>query len=529
MEKAEEKVEPLLNLFVNIWSKLASWKKGNRREAVVILLVLLLAAFLRLYKIDQYMTFLGDEGRDAIVVRKLLVDFDPILIGPRTSVGDMYLGPLYYYLIAPALFLGNYSPVGPSIQIALFGVLTVAFVWLIAREWFKSPLIGILVAFLYSISPTVIIHSRSSWNPNIMPFFALLVMFCLWKVWKKKEYIWLVVLGLAYAFVLQSHYLGLLLAPSIGFFWILTLKEKWDNKKERGVFFRNSVVGLLLFVLLMSPLVVFDARHGWRNFSSMNRFFTEQSSVSAQPINAIMNIWPVWENIVTRLIAGRSEIWGFWIAILIILVSLYFFIKSKLTKTKVNSKAYLLIFVWLLIGVVGLSLYQHEVFDHYFGFLFPVMFLLIGALFERISRVWYGKNFILLTTLLLGFLSFRDIPLKYPPNMQMQRAKTVAELIMSESGEDRFNFAVLAERNYEDGYEYFLIKNEALVVDIDPVNTDETITKQLFVICEEPKEKCQPTTNPKAEIANFGWSKIKREWEVSGVVVYKLIHTENEL
>ena len=59
--------------------------------------ILLLAAFFRLYKIADYMTFLGDEGRDVLIVRNLLTKADPILIGPGTSVGNMYLGPLYYY------------------------------------------------------------------------------------------------------------------------------------------------------------------------------------------------------------------------------------------------------------------------------------------------------------------------------------------------------------------------------------------------------------------------------------------------
>ena len=58
--------------------------------------ILIIGAFLRLYKIDGYMTFLGDEGRDVIIVRNLLVNADPILIGHGTSVGGMYLGPLYY-------------------------------------------------------------------------------------------------------------------------------------------------------------------------------------------------------------------------------------------------------------------------------------------------------------------------------------------------------------------------------------------------------------------------------------------------
>src|SRR3972149_12190225 len=104
--------------------KIKDWIKENRKEAIILGLILILGALLRLYRIGDYMTFLGDEGRDAIIVRRLLVYGDPILIGPGTSIGNMYLGPLYYYMMAPALLLSRFSPVGPAVQIALLGVAT---------------------------------------------------------------------------------------------------------------------------------------------------------------------------------------------------------------------------------------------------------------------------------------------------------------------------------------------------------------------------------------------------------------------
>src|SRR3990172_3363735 len=114
------------------------WILKNKLEALLLCLILILGAFFRLYRISEYMTFLGDEGRDAIVVRRLLVDFDPILVGPGTSIGNMYLGPLYYYMMAPALLLANFSPVGPAIMIALLGIATIFFVWVVVREWFPT-------------------------------------------------------------------------------------------------------------------------------------------------------------------------------------------------------------------------------------------------------------------------------------------------------------------------------------------------------------------------------------------------------
>src|SRR3989338_4095221 len=122
----------------------------------ILILILIIGAFLRLYKIDQYMTFLGDEGRDSIIVRNLLVKADPILIGPGTSVGGMYLGPLYYYFMAPFLLLSNFSPVGPAVGVALLGVTTIYLLYIVCKEWF-SKTAGLIASVLFAISPTVII------------------------------------------------------------------------------------------------------------------------------------------------------------------------------------------------------------------------------------------------------------------------------------------------------------------------------------------------------------------------------------
>src|SRR3990167_5776384 len=104
----------------NFASSLKMWVLNNKKEAAILGAILLIGATLRLCRIDEYKIFLADQGRDALVVRRLLVNFDPILVGPGTSVGNMYLGPIYYYLMAPALWLANYSPAGPSVIVGPF-------------------------------------------------------------------------------------------------------------------------------------------------------------------------------------------------------------------------------------------------------------------------------------------------------------------------------------------------------------------------------------------------------------------------
>jgi len=91
--------------------------KKNKLEAILVALIIIAALFFRLYRIDEYMTFLGDEGRDVRIVRDIISKGNLVFIGPQMSVGNTYLGPLYYYMMAPALFLANFNPAGiPPIQ-----------------------------------------------------------------------------------------------------------------------------------------------------------------------------------------------------------------------------------------------------------------------------------------------------------------------------------------------------------------------------------------------------------------------------
>lgn len=497
--------------------KIFSWIKSNKQEFFFLTLIIFLAAFFRLWKIDEYLPFLGDEGRDVRVVRKLLLFGDLMFIGPRTSIGDMYLGPLYYYWISPWLALFQFSPVGPAISVAFLGVATVALMWFMANEWF-GKIAGFISSFLYAISPLVINQTKHSWNPNIMPFFALLSIYSIWKVWSQNSYKWLLVLAVSFAFVLQSHYLGLLLLPTLGLGWITVAISK---KQEGRRFFVFSLVAFSLFALLMSPLFLFDSKHEWHNIQAMTKFFTErQTTVSAKPWNALPGIWPLWtDKFITRIMSANIKTWGAITATILTLGWAVSFIKNK---NKLSNPT-TFVGLWLLTGLIGLALLKQEVYDHYFGFMFPAPFFIAGMITEEL---WKTKLKPVLLILLIGlvYLNLQNNPLKYPPQKQMQRVQQVSQEIVEKSDGKPFNFALIAKRNYEEGYLYFFELAGTPVRIVDPQHS-ETKTDQLFVVCEDPI--CDnPIYSPKAEIAHFGMSKVDREWEIRGLKLYKLVHNQ---
>lgn len=506
--------------------KITDFVKKNKIEIIILGLVLLVGAFCRLYKISEYMTFLGDEGRDVIIVRRIFTELHPPLIGPGTSVGMMYLGPLYYYMMAIPLLISGFSPVGPAVMVALLGVATIAFIWWAGRTWFGRST-GLIAAGLYAISPTVIAFSHSSWNPDIMPFFALLSMYSVWKVWRQRKLNWLIVLGISSAFVLQSHYLGLLLVPTLFIFWLSTLV---DLKKNGGakLFVKKSLLGMGCFLFLMSPLLIFDLRHNFMNSGALYQFVLERdTTISGSPWQALPKLPPVFNLINSSLLVGKNTPAGIISSVFIAGGIIYLFVKNFIKHKNFRIKGeYVLLLSWMAFGLFGLALYKQSIYDHYLGFLFPVPFFLIAIFLSKLLKDGkIAKALAVVGIACLIVLNLIQNPFRFGPNRQLQRAKDVAEKVLSLDGEKPFNLAVLAETNYEDGYRYFLELSGGKVLHADRWDSS-TIADQLFVICEKEASKCDPTHSPKAEVANFGMSVIKGEWNVDGVIIYKLAHAQ---
>ena len=192
----------------------------------------------------------------------------------------------------------------------------------------------------------------------------------------------------------------------------------------------------------------------------------------------------------------------------------------------------LVISLWLAFGLIGLGLYKQNIYDHYYGFLFVVPFIVIGAcigeileikdrLKRRLSVLVIG-----LVVLAVVVVDVQNSPIRYAPNMQLQRAQDVSRLILDKAGGQRFNIATISERNNRDVYQYFLAIWGGKVVDTDPNVLKYTVTDQLFVVCEKALKDCDPVHDPSTWIANFGWSKVIDTWNVDGVIIFKLGHSK---
>src|SRR3989304_4787130 len=143
---------------------------------LVLVISLITGVFLRFYKLAGFTTFLGDQGRDAIIVKRILTLEHLPAIGAPTSVGQVYLGPFYYYFITPWLWFFHLNPIGLVFGVALFSSIYLLINYIIVKELFDKRIALISTIFL-SFSSVLIDFSRFSWNPNLLPLFTLLTVY----------------------------------------------------------------------------------------------------------------------------------------------------------------------------------------------------------------------------------------------------------------------------------------------------------------------------------------------------------------
>lgn len=475
----------------------------------LLIAILVLASFLRLYRVSDYMEFLGDQGRDVTIIKDFLKNGNLFFIGPQTSIGNMYLGPYFYYLIAPSLFLSNYNPVGPAIFVALINISTIVLIFFIAQKWF-NPKTAYIASFLYAISPVVIKYSNFIWNPNIMPFFSLLFIYFFFESFKSKKYHYFLYAVLAFIMAINSHYLILALLPLVGIFWFFKLIKFIKTKSiELKPFLTNTFLAVIIFLVSLTPQILFDIKHDGQNIKAISSFFTyRETTVNIKAYKAIPVLPSLFNQVNTRLLAGKNETVG-------LIISIIFTISLILTifKTKTLKAPFWIAFFWYLSGLISLALYKQHIYDHYFGFLFPVVFILIGFLISK-SKILGIPLFILITV-----FSLLESPFRWQPNYQLKTTTQIADLIINNSNNQDFNFALLAKQNYDPPYRYVLSNKQAKLF-----NLQNKITDQLFVVCEPFQIDCNPINNPEWAVAAFGWAKIDQQWEINDIKIFKLIH-----
>jgi len=473
-----------------------------------LILLFLAVSFIRLYRLSDFAMFLSDQGRDAIIVKRIVTGEHFPAIGAPTSIGQVYLGPFYYYFIAPFLWLFSFDPAGLAFAVAFYSILGLIVSYLLIKKILGRS-VGAFFLIFAGFSFVMVDTSRFSWNPNLLPTFSFLTLLLYYFMLKEKKYVYSILFGSFFAFCLQLHYLSSLLV--LPFFLYLVLGSRLH--KEFLPTLKRLAVACFAFLFWNIPLLIFDLRHGFLNSKNFYKLFTERAMVESGSLFSRLaqtsNYF--FSPLITTHLPNPIVLL---LILLILFVSIVTFIRQKrdsfLFLNLLNISSYLLFF----------SLLNSPKYTHYFGPIFFSMFFLIASLsVYGWKRSPYGKILVCIVLILYLYTNGRQYYFLFGKSYgQILHAKTVAEFLAPKIGNRPFNIATWPVEFAEDHYLYFLELKGHVPVSREKIE----ISDQMFVLCSQ--KPCRVIQSPSWNISMFGKAKIATIWDVENITIYKLAH-----
>jgi len=447
-----------------------------RKHLFLLVAVLTVALFLRFYRLEALTEFLGDQGRTGMVIYEAWQHKQLPLVGPPVLTGQL-LGPFYYYLIGPAFILGKFNPLIPAGTVALFGVVSVYLLyWLISR--LTNAAIGITVAGLYAVAPSIVTAERTLWEPNLIVPFVLLFLIAIYQIVEKRCFQYFSLIGLSVGILVQLHYPNLLLIALSGLFGVYIFFTK-KKKESYGKICIWIIAGLVIFILTLFPFLYYEALHQWKDFRELilTLLFRENQAVAATP--GIFRMIDLSGHVTNRLfpISDLRLTAAIWLIL--------FFLSKRVFWTWFLG-------LWYFLGVLALSFYQGTIFEHYLNFLLPLPFIFFGLVLARLRLARLGKLWWLIPGLMIVINLRATDSFKTGVN-DLTRIKLLTNAMLEQAGGQPFSFTLINSRSFSDlHYRYFLTLAES-----HPQPVTASNYAKLFLLCDGDNCPSEPEMRSK--------------------------------
>lgn len=482
-----------------------------------IIIILIVAAILRFWRLEALTTFGGDQGYDFLVVKRMLVDGKWTLLGPKlgpySSIGNIYLGSAYYYLIAPSLLIFNFDPIGPSILMVFLSIATIIIIYQISLKFFSRN-VAILASALYAFNAALIEQSRVALNPFPIPFFASVSLLASLKIitGKKQSVIWPAVLGFALGILFQLHYLtaALTFAVVLAFIFFKRLKQ--------------IAYLTVTFSIAISGQILFELRHQFFITNQILRRIFHGQDLSSPELLRYQIIDSL--QILSKTFLTTNHI----IFSSILTVGILLFIYKA--RTKEHRKVLSLMILTIIFAIFFASMYSASVQLHYFAAIYPSVVLLISIAILQILGIF--KNFFVKTLLIIFLaqlftINFLNLNLKrsngytMPEGWNMPGIKKASEIIAGDiSSGKTFNIAATLDGDTRARpYRYLLEVKNKIPLDVEHYPDSDVI----YLVSRDEEETIKKYVV--WEVASFAPFEINKLSDVqNGIKVYKLARTK---
>jgi len=432
-------------------------KKFLTKELLALYLIIAVGLFLRVQGIfTNSFAFTYDVGRDMLAVNDIVHLGKIPLIGQTTGLPGLFYGPWWYYILTVPFILSSGNPAGIVFFMALSGVASVFFGFKLGKN-IGGTTLGLILASLLSFSPVMVGLASQIWNPNLIPLFVIIFMYCLHLIFvslERKKNIGIMplfFLGLMLGIILDSEVVfgSLFLVGAIISIFILV------GKKLK---LKDYLFAFLGFLLILLPRAIFDLRHKFLMTNTLLYFArnifpsTHGNNSLFAPSNSIVSLFNLWLGTLSN---------GNWLLGIILIFFVIFsiiFYRKKLEKKEKS----LLLFSLITIAVflIGLSFFPGAIWDHYIVGV-PVLYIFILSIaFLKVLQNFKLPVILIFIALLLFYVNpIRIInewgkPLWEGDASVYRNQLAVADYVYKQANGKDFNYVLYTPPVHDYTYKY---------------------------------------------------------------------------
>jgi 4-amino-4-deoxy-L-arabinose transferase-like glycosyltransferase len=262
-------------------------KKIFNWNFLFIVIFLFIGGYLRLNHLNQKsVTFSYDQARDAYIASQI-THGDLKIIGPPTSINGFFHGVFYYYLITIPYFFSQGDPISVAIFTSILNLLAIIPLYFLGKVLFNSK-VGLISAFLYSISFDIVQYSNWLSNPSPAVFFSVIFYLGLALfIFTPRKNLGIILSAIGYALSFQCQFfLGYFIIPILVSFFILKVKPS----------IKQTTLFCIVALALISTMILSYFKFGFTFIQGFQNLFSKPNKFDFPTLDFFVN---------SKLIIGR--------------------------------------------------------------------------------------------------------------------------------------------------------------------------------------------------------------------------------
>ncbi len=342
--------------------------------------------FLHLYELEERIAFGWDQVQNSWVMKDMIIDHKFPLEGmvARANSG-FYIGPAYYYLLAPFYYLFRLDPIANGYFAATVAIGTFTAVFLVIKKLFTTR-IALLAIALYTFSSHIVFLDRVSWPVVFIPVISILIFYYLYQsiVGKTSNLLFLAaVVGFSFHF----HFTAIFY-PIIVVLAIPLLIYKRDIVKY-------ALLSLPIFVAWFIPNILAGINNGFSAGNNIVQF----ANVYFHGFHLVR-----FKQLLPDAFIQLESILYFKelriVSFLLLPIFMYMYYRRFLSK-----RAYSLLYLsclWFIVPWIVFTTYSGEITDYYFSLTIPIAVMIIAYLSDMLLQ----NKFLMIRVLTAAFWIF---------------------------------------------------------------------------------------------------------------------------